>query len=64
MSLSQGCVGSVLRSAFRRSRRATGDGCPGCDGESARVHSRYRRQFADTAIGGHPVMIDLRVRPV
>ncbi|WP_269455024.1 transposase family protein [Rhodococcus sp. LB1] len=36
--------------------------CPGCDGESARVHSRYRRQLADTAIGGHPVMIDLRVR--
>ncbi|MDF3311600.1 hypothetical protein P3H15_42230 [Rhodococcus sp. T2V] len=26
------------------------------------MHSRYRRQLADTATGGHPVMIDLRVR--
>ncbi|MGW4335938.1 transposase family protein [Rhodococcus koreensis] len=32
--------------------------CPRCDGESARAHSRYRRQLADTAIGGHPVMIE------
>ncbi|MFE5708921.1 hypothetical protein [Rhodococcus koreensis] len=26
------------------------------------MHSRYRRQLSDTAIGGHPVTIDLRVR--
>ena len=53
-------VGSTIRIAAE----PTGDRgwCPRCDGESARVHSRYRRQLADTAIGGHPVMIDLRVR--
>ena len=53
-------VGSTIRIAAE----PQGDRgrCPGCDGESARVHSRYRRQLADTAIGGHPVMIDLRVR--
>ena len=26
------------------------------------MHSRYRRQLADTAIGGYPVLIDIRVR--
>ncbi|WKN60586.1 hypothetical protein HJ581_0043620 [Rhodococcus opacus] len=26
------------------------------------MHSRYRRQLSDTAIGGHPVTIDIRVR--
>ena len=36
--------------------------CPRCQGESARVHSRYRRQLADTAIGGNPVLIDIWVR--
>ncbi|GAF51514.1 hypothetical protein RW1_121_00010 [Rhodococcus wratislaviensis NBRC 100605] len=53
-------VGSTIRIAAE----PTGDRdwCPRCDGESARVHSRDRRQLADTAIGGHPVMIDLRVR--
>ncbi|MFV9452214.1 ISL3 family transposase [Rhodococcus sp. NM-2] len=53
-------VGSTIRiSAEPKGDRGR---CPRCDGESARVHSRYRRQLADTAIGGHPVMIDLRVR--
>ncbi|MBC2637563.1 transposase [Rhodococcus wratislaviensis] len=26
------------------------------------MHSRYRRQLTDTAIGGHPVLIDVRAR--
>lgn len=36
--------------------------CPRCTGEARRVHSRYRRQLADTAIGGYPVLLDIRVR--
>ncbi|WP_145709097.1 ISL3 family transposase [Rhodococcus rhodochrous] len=36
--------------------------CPRCTGEARRVHSRYRRQLADTAIGEYPVLIDIRVR--
>ncbi|MGV9950285.1 transposase family protein [Rhodococcus aetherivorans] len=36
--------------------------CPRSAGEARRVHSRYRRQLADTAIGGYPVLIDIRVR--
>ncbi|HVQ53128.1 MAG TPA: ISL3 family transposase [Mycobacterium sp.] len=53
-------VGSTIRVAAE----PTGERgrCPRCDGESARVHSRYRRQLSDTAIGGHPVTIDIRVR--
>ncbi|PBC35651.1 hypothetical protein CJ179_47220 [Rhodococcus sp. ACS1] len=39
-----------------------GGRCPRCDGVSARVHSRYRRRLSDTAIGGHPVTIEIRVR--
>ncbi|WP_306840099.1 transposase family protein [Rhodococcus sp. LW-XY12] len=42
--------------------RDEGAVCPRCDGEARRVHSRYRRQLADTAIGGYPVLIDTRVR--
>ncbi|MFI6485922.1 ISL3 family transposase [Nonomuraea sp. NPDC050663] len=37
-------------------------GCPGCDVVSSRVHSRYERQLADTAIGGQEVLIHLEVR--
>ncbi|MGW5153552.1 ISL3 family transposase [Rhodococcus koreensis] len=53
-------VGSTIRVAAE----PTGERgrCPRCDGESARVHSRYRRQLSDTAIGGHPVTIEIRVR--
>ncbi|MFD6061227.1 transposase family protein [Rhodococcus wratislaviensis] len=53
-------VGSTIRIAAEP--KGDRGRCPRCDGESARVHSRYRRQLADTAIGGHPVIIDLRVR--
>ncbi|UGT68342.1 transposase family protein [Nocardia gipuzkoensis] len=36
--------------------------CPGCSTPSRRVHSRYRRRLADTAITGREVVIVLRVR--
>lgn len=36
--------------------------CPGCRGESARVHSRYERRLADAAVAGRRVDIRLRVR--
>ncbi|MFF2107518.1 ISL3 family transposase [Rhodococcus koreensis] len=53
-------VGSTIRIQARsRGDRAW---CPRCDGEATRVHSRYRRQLTDTAIGGHPVLIDVRAR--
>jgi transposase len=36
--------------------------CTGCGAVSGRVHSRYRRQLADTASGGQEVVIDLQTR--
>lgn len=36
--------------------------CPGCGGQSARVHSRYDRQVTDAAIAGRPVLVRLQVR--
>ncbi|MFI8308051.1 transposase family protein [Streptomyces sp. NPDC085927] len=36
--------------------------CPACGTTSARVHSRYVRRLADSAVGGRPVVIELRVR--
>ncbi|WP_425415091.1 ISL3 family transposase [Rhodococcus phenolicus] len=36
--------------------------CPKCDTPSSRVHSRYRRRPADTAIGARPVVLELTVR--
>ncbi|MDQ3762477.1 MAG: transposase family protein [Actinomycetota bacterium] len=36
--------------------------CPGCGGESGRVHSRYERKLADAAVTGRRVEICLRVR--
>ncbi|MCK8669783.1 ISL3 family transposase [Rhodococcus sp. HM1] len=36
--------------------------CPKCDTSSSRVHSRYRRRPADTAIGARPVVLELTVR--
>jgi transposase len=41
---------------------ATGASCPGCGRACSRVHSRYERRLADTAIGGRPVTILLWVR--
>src|SRR5690348_7598285 len=37
-------------------------GLPGLRRFSVRVHSRYQRRLADTAIGGRPVLIRLTVR--
>lgn len=35
---------------------------PACGTLSARVHSRYVRRLAYSAVGGHPVLIELQVR--
>ncbi|MFJ9543970.1 transposase family protein [Streptomyces sp. NPDC101225] len=44
--------------------RASADraACPACGTTSGRVHSRYVRRLADTAVAGRPVMIELQVR--
>ncbi|MFC7535689.1 ISL3 family transposase [Actinoplanes sp. GCM10030250] len=44
------------------SGRAVHVACPGCQAWSRRVHSRYVRRLADTAIGGRRVLISVRVR--
>lgn len=36
--------------------------CTGCGSVSDWIHSRYTRRLADTAIGGRPARIELRVR--
>ncbi|MEV5880632.1 ISL3 family transposase [Streptomyces sp. NPDC052101] len=36
--------------------------CPACGTASVRVHSRYVRRLADSAVGGRPALIELRVR--
>jgi transposase len=36
--------------------------CPGCGHRSRRVHSRYDRRLADTAVAGVPVTLRLQVR--
>ncbi|MEU5994980.1 ISL3 family transposase [Spirillospora sp. NPDC047418] len=36
--------------------------CPSCGFASSRVHSRYRRRLADTAVGGRRTVIVLQVR--
>ncbi len=36
--------------------------CPGCGRVSRRVHSRYERRLADTAVAGREVVIQLPVR--
>ena len=51
--------GSVQIWAHPRAMQAC---CPGCGGESARVHSRYERKLADAAVAGRRVEIRLRVR--
>ena len=42
--------------------RASEAACPGCGVASRRVHSRYRRQLADTASGCQEVLIHLDAR--
>ncbi|MBV8995271.1 MAG: ISL3 family transposase [Pseudonocardiales bacterium] len=51
--------GSVRIRAYPRAVVAC---CPGCSGESDRVHSRYERRLADAAVAGRRVEIRLRVR--
>ncbi|MGH3515261.1 MAG: ISL3 family transposase, partial [Pseudonocardiaceae bacterium] len=51
--------GSVRIWAHPRAKHAA---CPGCGGESARVHSRYERRLTDAAVAGRRVEIRLRVR--
>ncbi len=51
--------GSVRMWAHPRAVHAC---CPGCGGESGRVHSRYERRLADAAVAGRRVEICLRVR--
>ncbi|MCD2135670.1 MULTISPECIES: transposase family protein [Rhodococcus] len=53
-------IGSTIRIAAE-SRGERGR-CPRCGGKSTRTHSRYRRQLSDTATGGHPVVIYIKVR--
>jgi transposase len=36
--------------------------CPSCGFSSSRVHSRYRRRLADTAVGGRRAVIVLQAR--
>ena len=36
--------------------------CPGCGRSSERVHSRYRRRFADLPIAGQPVRLVVTAR--
>jgi transposase len=45
-----------------RTRFEESSACTGCRELSNRVHSRYTRRLADTAIGGRPVRIELQVR--
>jgi transposase len=44
-----------------RVRQRTGR-CPGCGRLASRVHERYERQIADTAVAGQRVLIRLQVR--
>ncbi|MFF4793600.1 transposase family protein, partial [Streptomyces sp. NPDC001276] len=36
--------------------------CPACGTASVRVHSRYVRRLADSAVGGRQALIELQVR--
>lgn len=45
-----------------RTRMEEAFACTGCGRMSDRVHSRYKRWLADTAIGGRPARIELQVR--
>jgi transposase len=56
-----GVEGGTVRISAR-TREGVAVACPGCGVLSARVHSRYERHVADTAVGGRPVVVDLTVR--
>lgn len=55
---------SVLGTTLRISASCAPDSaaCSGCGGSSSRVHSRYVRSVADTAVGGQQTVIKLTVR--
>jgi transposase len=53
-------AGALL--CVRARARAGEAACPGCGCWSGRVHSRYERRLADTAVGGRRVVIRLGVR--
>ncbi|MFD5775476.1 ISL3 family transposase [Streptomyces sp. PDY-4] len=48
--------------AVRARTAAERAACPACGAWSSRVHSRYVRRLADSAVGGRPVLIELQVR--
>ena len=54
------CVDSTISVAAEPKGAAAR--CPRCQRESSRIHSRYDRRLSDTAIGGHPVVTELRAR--
>jgi len=54
-------AGRRRRGILARSR-SRGARCPRCGRVSARVHRRYERIVADTAIGGQPVALRMLVR--
>lgn len=49
----------VLVQAHTSAKRAA---CPACGTASTRIHSRYVRRLADSAVGGRSVVIELQVR--
>ncbi|MEN8654360.1 ISL3 family transposase [Streptomyces sp. 21So2-11] len=53
--------GGVVR-VTARTREGVPVSCPGCGVASVRVHSHYQRRIKDCAVGGQPVVIELRVR--
>jgi transposase len=55
----EGTGAAVVISASCRAGSAC---CPRCGQESARVHGAYSRVVADSAAGGRPVLLALRVR--
>ena len=56
-------VSAAGRSVHVLARTCAGEAaCTGCGLVSRRVHSSYQRRLADTASGGHEVLIDLQVR--
>ncbi len=53
-------TGKSVRIQVRTS--SLGSDCPACGVRSVRVHSRYERRLADTAVGGQETLIVLQVR--
>ncbi|MEV5985503.1 ISL3 family transposase [Streptomyces sp. NPDC052051] len=50
------CTGTRAGSLRTRSRTRSAR-CPGCGGQSGRIHGRYERRLADAPLGGMPVVI-------